>query len=130
MRVLIGLALVVLLLAVIGWVSFSHNGARTSINLETSQIKHDTSEMVDSGKNLLENAKTATSDRNRPVENGARPVATEPVNRPTNDAPAEIGQNPPPAAVPPQSDHSPDYDVTPPGERTATPSPVVPTPTR
>jgi hypothetical protein len=130
MRVLIGLALLVLLLAVVGWVTFSHNGARTSINLETSQIKHDTNEMVDSGKNLLENAKTATTDRNPPVDNGARPVATESMNGPTNGAPGQTGQNSPSAAAPPQSDHSHDYDVTPPGERTATPSPVAPTPTR
>src|SRR5215831_1644694 len=80
MRVLIGLALVVLLLAVVGWITFSHNGARTSINLETSQIKHDTSEMVDSGKTLLENAKTATTDQNRPNDNGARPGTTQPMN--------------------------------------------------
>jgi hypothetical protein len=126
MRVFIGLALLVLLLAVVGWVTFSHNGARTSINLETSQIKHDTSEMVDSGKNLLENAKTAAADRNRSVDNGRRPVTTEPVN----GTAGQFGQNPPPAAAPPQPDHSHDYDVTPLGERTATPSPVAPTPTR
>jgi hypothetical protein len=56
MRALLGLAAVVLLLAVCGWITFSWNGNRASVNVETEKIESDTERIVDEGQELLEEA--------------------------------------------------------------------------
>jgi hypothetical protein len=54
MRVLIGLVAVVLLLAVCGWITFSWNGNRASVNVETEKIEEDSQHIVDEGRDLIE----------------------------------------------------------------------------
>jgi hypothetical protein len=56
MRAIVFLAFVVLILALIGWISFSKDAERSSINLETQEIKEDTQKAMDSGAQLLEKA--------------------------------------------------------------------------
>lgn len=59
MRALIILAAVVLLMALIGWVTFSRGPGESSINLETDQIKSDTQEAMESGAKMLDEAEDA-----------------------------------------------------------------------
>ena len=66
MRVLIFLAIVVALLAFAGWLTFSSDAGRASINLETNEIRQDTQEVVRSGAKILDKSE---GDR-QPAENG------------------------------------------------------------
>jgi Flp pilus assembly protein TadB len=66
MRALIFLAVVVLILAFAGWISFSKSAGRSSINIETQQIKQDTDRAVESGSNLLRKAGEAVDQTNEP----------------------------------------------------------------
>jgi hypothetical protein len=66
MRVLIFLAIVVALLAFAGWLTFSSDTGRTSINLETNEIRQDTQEIVRSGAKILDKSKGDL----QPAENG------------------------------------------------------------
>jgi hypothetical protein len=56
MRGILFLILVVVILAVVGWISFNRDGDRASINLETQEIREDTQKALDSGAELLKKA--------------------------------------------------------------------------
>lgn len=56
MRAIVFLVFGVLILALVGWISFSRDGERSSINLETQEIKEDTQKVMESGAELLEKA--------------------------------------------------------------------------
>ena len=70
MRVLILLAAVVMLLAIIGWITFSSGAGRASINVETERVRQDTQKVLESGSEVLQDAGEAvdaknTSDKSR-----------------------------------------------------------------
>lgn len=56
MRALILLAAIVLVLALVGWISFSKAPDRTSINIESDRIRQDTKRMMESGAQVLHKA--------------------------------------------------------------------------
>lgn len=64
MRAILLLAAVVLVLAFAGWISFSKSSDRSSINLETQQIKQDTDRALESGSALLREAGAAADRAN------------------------------------------------------------------
>jgi hypothetical protein len=70
MRALIFLVAIVLILALVGWISFSKSAGRTSINLETQQIKQDTDRALESGSTLLRKAGDAVDHANDPQTAG------------------------------------------------------------
>ncbi|MEX0610584.1 MAG: hypothetical protein WD738_15155 [Pirellulales bacterium] len=72
MRALIILAAVVILLALVGWITFNSEPGRSSINLETEEIREDTGEMMRSGSELLRDAKEEITDETRPDDNAAK----------------------------------------------------------
>jgi hypothetical protein len=76
MRVLIIFAALVLLFAVIGWISFSSDQGRSSINLETNEIREDTGEMMDKGSKLLKDAEQEVSPAASLHNNEAEPSTT------------------------------------------------------
>ena len=76
MRALLFLVAVVLILAFAGWISFSKSSDRSSINLETQQIKQDTDRALESGSNLLREAGDAVDRADEPQPS---PPATTPV---------------------------------------------------
>ena len=49
MRALIFLAVIVLVLALVGWISFSKGPDRTSINIESDKIRQDTKQVMEAG---------------------------------------------------------------------------------
>ena len=57
MRVLIILIAVVVLLAFVGWISFSRGPDRSSINVESQEIKEDTQEMLEAGNRAIDRAR-------------------------------------------------------------------------
>ena len=56
MRGLIFLALIVIVLALVGWLTFSNEADRSSINLETERIQENTQQMLESGSEALRDA--------------------------------------------------------------------------
>jgi hypothetical protein len=68
MRALILLAAVLLILALVGWLTFSRDDGRTSINLETQEIRQDTKELLESGSQALQRAGEATEPEARSEE--------------------------------------------------------------
>lgn len=71
MRVLIIFAALVLLFALIGWISFSSNDGRSSINLETDEIRQDTGELMHNGSELLQDAEKDVAPKNEHREQAA-----------------------------------------------------------
>ena len=56
MRALVFLALIVVVLALVGWISFSKGPERTSINIESDKIRQDTKQLMGSGAQMLHKA--------------------------------------------------------------------------
>jgi hypothetical protein len=56
MRALILLAAIALVLALVGWISFSKGPDRTSINIESDRIRQDTKRVMESGAQVLHKA--------------------------------------------------------------------------
>ena len=83
MRTLIVLAAVVLLLALLGWVTFSRDPGRSSINLETDEIKQDTQGVMESGAKLLDDAERAIDPAESPTNVPVEPVEPVEPNSPT-----------------------------------------------
>jgi hypothetical protein len=73
MRALLAVAAVLLILALVGWISFSSDDSRSSINLETEEIKQDTREALESSADLLKDAEKSVKNPgdapHRPIEN-------------------------------------------------------------
>lgn len=59
MRALIVLFAALIVLALVGWITFSKGPGQSSIHLETDKIKQDTDEMMESGAELLDDAEQA-----------------------------------------------------------------------
>jgi hypothetical protein len=83
MRAIIVVFAVVLLFALLGWISFSKGPARSSINLETDQIRTDTNKAMQSGADLLHKAGDKVEHETTPADDRAAPVEREsaPVSR-------------------------------------------------
>jgi hypothetical protein len=71
MRVVLIVIALVVLFALIGWISFSNDTGRSSINLETDEIREDTGEMMHKGSELLKEAEEEVAP-----EPDAEPVTT------------------------------------------------------
>jgi hypothetical protein len=76
MRVLLFVAAIVLLLALVGWVSFTYGPGRSSINLETQEIREDTKELLQSGSEALQDAERSMESRERAEEDADQTAAT------------------------------------------------------
>jgi hypothetical protein len=78
MRAVIVILALVVLCALVGWITFSNGSGRTSINLETNEIREDTKEVMRSGAELLHKAgDKVEAETNRPNDQ-APPVQNEP----------------------------------------------------
>jgi hypothetical protein len=56
MRVIILLAAIVLVLAFVGWITFSKGPAGPSVTIESERIRQDTKRVMDSGAQMLHKA--------------------------------------------------------------------------
>ena len=78
MRAVLIIILAVLLLGLIGWISFSTGPNRTSINVETNQIRQDTTKAVQSGAELLHKAGNELEKKTAPPNESAPPAKSGP----------------------------------------------------
>lgn len=72
MRALIIVVALVLIFALVGWISFSKGPDRASVNLETGEIRQDTQHAMQSGAELLQKA----GDKMQTEANRPAPVET------------------------------------------------------
>ena len=77
MRGILLLAAVVLILAFVGWITFSKGPDRASINIESDRIRQDTKEVMESGANLLHKAgdKVEAEASKQPTSTAQNPQA-------------------------------------------------------
>jgi hypothetical protein len=80
MRALLILIIVIALLAFAGWLTFSSGPGRSSVNIETNEIREDMQEMVRSGAKILDRAE----DEIAPGDDSAAPIKQEADRRATN----------------------------------------------
>ena len=99
MRTLTLVALGVLLLAVVGWITFSRDGTKTSINLETNQIERDTQQMLDSGSKMVRDAKESVAKPTKPQSESSPPSRFGEPNNSIPASPVETTPPPIPAAT-------------------------------
>jgi hypothetical protein len=67
MRGLILLAVIVLICVLVGWITFTREPGRATINLETQEIRDDTKEVMNSGAELLQKAGDEIDSDHRPA---------------------------------------------------------------
>ncbi len=91
MRALLILLVVVLLLAVVGWIRFHDSPQRSTISIEKEEIRQDTEGMVERGNEFLENTRQAV-DTDASQTDGAAPNGA-----PIESPPAATDAAPPPA---------------------------------
>jgi hypothetical protein len=71
MRLLLLLAAVLMLFALAGWLTFSKEAGRSSINLETDEIRQDTGEAMRKGSEILQEAEEKVAPKEVPQSTGA-----------------------------------------------------------
>lgn len=70
MRTLIIAVLLVLLLVLVGWISFQYNGSRATVTLETERIEEDTERLVDEGRDAVRNVRERAEETELRQETG------------------------------------------------------------
>lgn len=81
MRAIIILIAIIVVCALVGWISFSNGPGRSSINIETNEIRQDTKQVMQSGADLLHKAgdkveqeANQPNEQTPPVQNEAAPI--------------------------------------------------------
>jgi hypothetical protein len=80
MRTLIILAAIVVVLALVGWVSFGHGPNRSSINIETDEIRRDADEALERTEEAIEAGKREFSDVLRDQEDDVDDIGDQDVD--------------------------------------------------
>jgi hypothetical protein len=62
MKVLLIIAVIVLVMAFVGWLKFSDSGAKTTITLDKQELKTDTENAVEKSKEVLKGVKEKTDE--------------------------------------------------------------------
>jgi hypothetical protein len=61
MRGLLILIVLIVVLVLVGWITFSRDSGRASINVETNEIREDTGELMQKGSEVLQEAEEEVS---------------------------------------------------------------------
>ncbi len=78
MRALLIILGLIVIFALVGWITFSDDDGRASINVETNEIREDTGEIMNKGSELLKDAEQEVAPANE---------TREPETPPTTDSP-------------------------------------------
>jgi hypothetical protein len=65
-RALLLIAAIILLMALVGWITFGTGPGRSSINLETERIRQDTREALETGADAIHNAEESVRPDDTP----------------------------------------------------------------
>jgi hypothetical protein len=80
MRGIIVLVLAILILVVIGWIRFDRQPDRSSIHLETQEIREDTQKAIDQGADLLQETGEAIESTQPPTTASPENPSAEPTD--------------------------------------------------
>ncbi len=69
MKAIVGIVAVVLLLAVVGWISFSSSDGTATIKINTEKAKHDIGVLEKEGEKLLGEAEAELQKTSPPASN-------------------------------------------------------------
>lgn len=87
MRALVVALAITLLLALVGWITFSWSGDRASVNVETDKIERDTSEMLERGKEAIDKARSEfDEDSPEPVDDEVDDSLNPPSSQPLDES--------------------------------------------
>ena len=83
MRAVLVLIAIVLILSLVGWISFHRSPDGPSVTIESEKIRHDTKDVVQSVANLLHKAGDEVEEAvpQNDGQNPAAPVETAPAKR-------------------------------------------------
>lgn len=74
MRTLVIAVLLVLVLVLVGWISFQYTGNRASVTLETDRIERDTERMLDEGREAVNDVRDRAAEfENRDSRDARQP---------------------------------------------------------
>ncbi len=86
MRAIIILAVIVLLMGLVGWLTFGNAPGRATINIETDEIQRDTKTAIENTERMIESGTRAITGENdapeQPVPVDSEPVTTAPTETP------------------------------------------------
>lgn len=68
MRALLGFVAAVLILALVGWISFSSSSDQATVNIEKEKIKQDTAEIVEATKNVADDIANSAESASENIE--------------------------------------------------------------
>ncbi|MDZ4656984.1 MAG: hypothetical protein SH868_05325 [Bythopirellula sp.] len=86
MRAIIVLAVILLLMGLVGWLTFGNSPGRATINIETEEIQRDTKNAIENTERMIESgARAITGEEEvpqQPVPAESEPVTTAPTETP------------------------------------------------
>ena len=74
MRVLLVIAVIILVMIGLGWITFQNDGDSTDVKFETQQMKDDTGKAIEEGKELFRRAEDRTEEAVEELDNDNEPV--------------------------------------------------------
>jgi hypothetical protein len=92
MRAIIILAVIALLMGLAGWLTFGHVPGRTSINIETDEIKRDTETAVENTEKVIESGVEVLKGDEPAVETD--PADGLETDEPVQPAPVDVDKEP------------------------------------
>ncbi len=81
MRALIVVAVIVLIMIGLGWITFRNGGDATNIQIETQKMKDDTEKAIDKGKEFFDEAGQRTREAVDKLDNEEDEPTTAPRSR-------------------------------------------------
>jgi hypothetical protein len=103
MRALLILIVVVLLLALVGWIKFSNTPHESTITIDKEAVKQDTDQMVERGNELIDETRQAVGTGGEGTPQPVPPSdSTQPTTETPQPAPPPAGSGEPAAAPPGQ----------------------------
>lgn len=98
MKAILILVAIVLVLVLIGWVSFGTTENGASISVDTDRMQQDTGEAIESGGELIENTREEIREERREHERDSA-IDAEPVEGGAADLPPRLERTPEPAGI-------------------------------
>ena len=97
MKAILIVLAIVIVLVLIGWVSFGTTDKGASISVDTDRIQQDTGEAIERGGDLIENTREEIRERREHDDDPA--IDAEPVEGGAADLPRRVERTPQPAGI-------------------------------
>ena len=98
MKAILIVLAIVIVLVLIGWVSFGTSDNGASISVDTDRIQQDTGEAIERGGELIENTRDEIREERREHDDDPA-IEAEPVEGGAADLPRRVERTPEPAGI-------------------------------